>query len=75
MVDDFAVPGDPGYGYDAYGPGQVLDAAHLVPHVPDGFDCWYPALPAAVETGARRGSVVIARREHAPLLEGCLLRR
>ncbi len=75
LVDDFAVRGDPGYGYDDYGPGQVLDAAHLGADVPDGFDCWYPALPSAVETGARRGCVVIARREHAPLLERCLLRR
>ena len=75
LIDDFAVPGDPGYGYDDYGPGQVLDADHLAPRVPDGFGCWYPAVPAAAETGARRGCVVVARDEHAAALEGCLLRR
>ena len=52
MIDDFAVPGDPGYGYDDYGAGQVLDAAHLMPLVPAGFSCWYPVLSSAAETGA-----------------------
>ena len=75
MIDDFAVPGDPGYGYDDYGPGHVLDIEHLRPHVPEGFTWWFPALPASVETGARRGCVLIAREEHAAALEGCLLRR
>lgn len=75
LIDDFAVPGDPGYGHDDYGPGQVLDLEHLGPHVPEGFTWWFPVLPAAVETGARRGCVLIAREEHAAALEGCLLRR
>ena len=75
MIDDFAVPDDPGYAYDAYGPGQVLDLEHLAPHVPAGYSCWFPTLPAAAETGTPRGCVVIARDEHAGALEGCLLGR
>jgi hypothetical protein len=56
MVDDFQVPGDPGYGFDDYGEGKVLSQdrlpAALVAHV--------PSAPSHTETGKRRGSVVLA---------------
>lgn len=60
MIDDFAVPDDPGYGFDDYGPGRVLTLAYLVDHglLPAGV--WFPRCAASAETGARRGCVVLA---------------
>lgn len=58
LVDDFQVPGDPGYGYDDYGPGKALTADYLPPL--EGWQVSYPAAPSRVETGARRGCVVLA---------------
>jgi hypothetical protein len=70
MIDDFQVPHDPGYGYDDYGPGQALTPAYVAPLVSaTGLRMLYPAAPAAEETGARRGSVVLCTPEAAdPLL-------
>lgn len=68
MIDDFQVPGDAGYGYDNYGPKKALDLAtfgtifrrlDLTP--------FFPSLPAAQETGGRRGSIVLTRT--GPLAE------
>jgi hypothetical protein len=61
MVDDFQVPGDPGYGWDNYGKKKALDLATFQ-------DCFqqsrlvsfFPSLPAAQETGGKRGCVVLA---------------
>jgi hypothetical protein len=60
MVDDFAVPDDPGYGFDDYGPTQALTLAYLVDHgvLPTGV--WFPRCVASAETGSRRGSVLLA---------------
>lgn len=62
MVDDFMVPGDPGYTFDDYGPGKALTADYIAPAVAR-FDLavFYPAVGSQQETGARRGSVVLAR--------------
>lgn len=57
MVDDFAVPGDPGYGYDDYGPGKALVEEYLPP-LP-GWSVRYPAAPSSAETGVRRGCCVL----------------
>jgi len=57
MVDDFAVPGDPGYGYDDYGPGKVL-AQDYLPTMP-GWSLFYPTAPSAEETGQKRGCSVL----------------
>lgn len=61
MVDDFEVPGEPGYGFDDYGPGQALTAAYLRPLI-EGSElaAFYPAAPPVTETGAVRGCVVLA---------------
>jgi predicted O-methyltransferase YrrM len=53
MIDDFAVPGDPGYGYDDYGSGKALEKDYLPPM--PGWSLCYPAAPSAEETGERRG--------------------
>lgn len=60
LVDDFRVPGDPGYGYDDYGPGAVLQPEILVPLASNNVAIYWPTAPSTTETGARRGWVVLA---------------
>jgi predicted O-methyltransferase YrrM len=57
MIDDFAVPGDPGYGYDDYGAGKALERDYLPSMA--GWALCYPAVPSAEETGERRGCGVL----------------
>jgi predicted O-methyltransferase YrrM len=63
MIDDFQVPGDPGYGYDNYGIGKkltldlILDLLHTLDLVP-----FFPALSSEQETGAKRGCIVLTRK-------------
>lgn len=59
MIDDFEVPGDPGYGFDDYGPGHRLSLDLLRGLARDGLSAFVPRAPAEEETGARRGCVVI----------------
>ena len=61
MIDDFAVPDDPGYGFDDYGAGKAFTLAYLGEHdvLPAGV--WFPECASAAETGARRGCVVLAQ--------------
>jgi predicted O-methyltransferase YrrM len=68
LVDDFEVPGDPGYAFDDYGHGKALTAGYLP--AMEGWRTYYPSLPAAEETGARRGCVVLA----SPALAGAVHR-
>lgn len=63
MIDDFEVPGDPGYGYDDYGEGKRLTESYLPAEVLNGWTLFYPAAPSAEETGARRGSCVLVGPE------------
>ena len=58
MIDDFHVPGD-SYTYDDYGPGAALNSAYLDAMKRTDVFRLYPSLPAAQETGARRGCVVL----------------
>jgi hypothetical protein len=60
MVDDFAVPDDPEYGFDDYGAGKALTLGYLIDNdvLPAGV--WFPRCSASAETGARRGCVVLA---------------
>jgi len=60
MVDDFKVPGSD-YGYDDYGPGKVLSLEYLDRLRDLELMPFFPALPAELETGLRRGSVVLCR--------------
>jgi hypothetical protein len=61
MVDDFQVPGDPGYTFDDYGTGKVLCLEYLK-DVAEQFKlgAFFPAVGSDMETGARRGCVVLA---------------
>lgn len=61
LVDDFRVDGDDGYFYDDYGPGKALVLPLLANH-PQLADLhvFWPSAAAVMETGARRGWVVLA---------------
>jgi hypothetical protein len=61
MIDDFAVPDDPGYGFDDYGPGKALTLGYLRENALPPSAAWFPTCPSVAETGFRRGSVVLAR--------------
>jgi hypothetical protein len=61
MIDDFAVPDDPGYGFDDYGPEKTLTLAYLRRSAAPSMAVWFPACASSAETGARRGCVVLAR--------------
>ncbi len=61
MIDDFAVPGDPGYGYDDYGANKRLTwdvFGSLVERL--NMSSFFPTLPSREETGAKRGCIILA---------------
>lgn len=61
MIDDFKVPDDKGYSYDDFGPGKALTLDYLSPLNQLGFATFFPSKRADLETGKKRGCVVIAR--------------
>ena len=65
MIDDFAVPDDPGYGFARYG-----DTPLTVDYLPElcGWTRSYPAAPATGETGAKRGCIVLASPALSPFI-------
>jgi prefoldin subunit 5 len=63
MIDDFEVPSDPGYGFDDYGPGKCLSLSLLSWAKELGCRFFFPTVPAADETGERRGACLVARQE------------
>jgi hypothetical protein len=67
MIDDFQVPGDPGYGFDDHGPGKELIRSYL-PRMP-GWRIYFPAASSAEETGSRRGCAVLAAPDVADAVE------
>jgi hypothetical protein len=76
MIDDFEVPGDPGYCFDDYGPGRRLTMEYLPLKELSNLVVLFPTLPSAEETGARRGCAVLVDREReASLLSSVALRR
>jgi len=58
LIDDFQVPHDPGYGFDAHD-GVPLSLDYL--GLPDGVVGAFPATPSHKETGGRRGALYIAK--------------
>jgi hypothetical protein len=64
LIDDFRVPDDPGYTFDDYGEGRALTLEYLGDAI-ESFVVYWPAASSAAETGARRGSVLLATRDHA----------
>ena len=75
MIDDFQVPGDPGYEFDDYGERNRLSADQLPSTFKREFRLFWPSAPSAKETGSRRGCVVAGRRALAArkLAESALL--
>jgi hypothetical protein len=67
MVDDFKVPHDAAYGFDDYGPGRAFTPDYIAAAVASfGLLAFYPALPAAEETGSKQGCVVLVRAASSP---------
>jgi hypothetical protein len=77
LIDDFAVPDDPGYGFDDYGPDKRLTLEYLRHGKLPPLSTYFPSAPSHQETGARRGCVVVtASSELADILDEIpLLRR
>jgi len=59
MIDDFEVPGDPGYGFDDYGPAKRLSLRDFPLHRDSRVACYIPARPSTQESGLRRGAMVL----------------
>jgi hypothetical protein len=59
IVDDFAVPDDPGYTFDAYGPGKTLDLEYLERQGMRGVKYFWPRRASVDEDGMKRGCVVL----------------
>ncbi|ATL25039.1 hypothetical protein [Streptomyces formicae] len=59
VIDDFKVPDDSGYGFDAYGPTE-LSVDYLGQSALAESHILWPSCPAREETGYRRGCVVLA---------------
>jgi hypothetical protein len=61
MIDDFCVPDDAGYGFDAqYGPGKRLTMEDTGLRELRGMEIFWPTARSSEETGERRGCVVLA---------------
>jgi hypothetical protein len=66
MIDDFEVPGDPGYAFDDYGRGKQLSLRDFPFHKNARLECYFPRCPSQLESGAKRGCVVLASPGLAP---------
>ena len=61
MIDDFKIPGDEGYGFDTYGTGKELSIEYLERlALGDEIVTAFPAISSDVESGRKRGCVVLA---------------
>ena len=65
VIDDFQVPDDPDYGFDDYGEGRRLCLEHLRFPEPSPGKVFWPAASSGIETGRRRGCVVLATDDAA----------
>jgi len=68
MIDDFRVPFDEGYKFDDYGPGKVLDLSILSFLRDEPIHIFFPQAPSELETGSKRGCVVLSTADLAPLV-------
>jgi hypothetical protein len=67
VIDDFRVPGDAGFGYDAY-EEYALEMESIAPVLAarsDPVSVWYPAYSSTLEIGAKRGMVILATADYA----------
>lgn len=68
IVDDFMVPFDSGYTYDDYGPGKALTLQILDGLLPPDVHIAFPSTPSSLDTGARRGAIVLMRSDSTDVL-------
>jgi hypothetical protein len=69
MIDDFEVPGDPGYLFDDYGEGGSLTLGYLAETMSRfGLVGFFPNCPSAQESGKKRGMLVLANESVAAQL-------
>lgn len=61
IIDDFEVPGMPGYSFDDYPGGGRLCLEALPPEVMNGLAVFFPSVSPEKETGSKRGWVVMVR--------------
>ncbi len=69
-IDDFEVPFDPDYGFDDYGQDKRLWLPILAPFRGVVPNLYVPAIPAAEETGAKRGCIWFASNAQLDQLLG-----
>jgi hypothetical protein len=62
MVDDFEVPGDSDYGFDAYEAG-TLNYSYIQPVLIPQSSVFFPTTPGKLETGRKQGCVMISTNE------------
>ena len=68
MIDDFRVPGDSGYGFDDYGPTKMLALRDFPFHEDRRMSVYFPTCRSEVETGTKRGCVVLVAPSLAMLI-------
>ena len=68
IVDDFRVPFDSGYFYDDYGPGKVLSLEILDGLLTPDIQIAFPSTPSELDSGARRGAVLLMRQESSEII-------
>ena len=66
MIDDFKVPGDPGYEYWTF-KGRDLALEEL--SLPAAVRAAFPAVPGTSESGARRGTLYLGQGDGADVIE------
>jgi hypothetical protein len=66
MIDDFKVPGDPGYGFADYGPDACLHLPYLEP-LTRFAGIAFPACSSEDETGSKQGSALLATPGPGPV--------
>ena len=67
MIDDFKVPGDPGYEYWTF-KGRDLALEEL--SLPAAVRAAFPAVPGTSESGARRGTLYLGQGDGADVIAG-----
>lgn len=65
VVDDFQVPGRPGFGFDSYR-GAPISVKLIEPALQPGARLFLPDHDPAVETGHRRGTLLLTRGADLP---------
>jgi hypothetical protein len=68
FIDDFEVPMDAGYGFDNYGKGKKLSLEYLLGLPLDDVSLFFPNIDSQIETGRRKGYIIICNDELANML-------